>query len=244
MGRIRATRKDFVLDVGSGSHPHSTADVLVERFLEDVHGHRSHTPAAHDRPLICADIHNLPFLDKTFDYAICNHVVEHVDDPETALAELSRVAKRGFLGVPSEFYEFICPTHTHKWVFALKDGVLLMKPLRDGHHLGLRMYGGIFFTLYALPEFRRLVSNRPDLFGVTLEWEDSIRFRLVDESFEFYDYSDAESVRELLKPAPADGPVDAVKRFMRAHLDPSSIERLSSLRAGLRRAMKKSSRAR
>ncbi len=200
---IKATRRDFVLDVGSGGHPHSTADILVERFIEDDIGHRSHTRIVHDRPLVCADIANLPFADKSFDYVICNHVVEHVDDPAQALAELSRVGKRGYLGVPTEFYEFLCPSPTHKWVFALKGDHLVFKRLQEHHHLGEKMYGGLFFDLYRLPEFARFVRSRGSLFGIGIEWNDSISFRQAGDEEPFYDYRDPESLQPLTGRNPA-----------------------------------------
>ncbi len=41
------------------------------------------------------DVMDLPFEDRTFDYLICNHVLEHVDDDRRALAEIHRVLVPG-----------------------------------------------------------------------------------------------------------------------------------------------------
>lgn len=41
------------------------------------------------------DIHQIPFEASTFDVAICNHVMEHVDDYILAMSELHRVLKPG-----------------------------------------------------------------------------------------------------------------------------------------------------
>lgn len=41
------------------------------------------------------DVNDLPFADHTFDVVLVAHVVEHMADPEAALAELSRVLKPG-----------------------------------------------------------------------------------------------------------------------------------------------------
>jgi SAM-dependent methyltransferase len=46
-------------------------------------------PEADDK----ADIHNLPYEDGTFDFVLCSHVLEHVDDPVRATAEIKRVLK-------------------------------------------------------------------------------------------------------------------------------------------------------
>lgn len=42
---------------------------------------------------ISMDVRNLPFTDKTFDYVICNHVLEHVKEDIIAMKELYRVCK-------------------------------------------------------------------------------------------------------------------------------------------------------
>ncbi len=41
------------------------------------------------------DINDLPFADHTFDVVLVAHVIEHMAEPEVALAELSRVLKPG-----------------------------------------------------------------------------------------------------------------------------------------------------
>jgi len=41
------------------------------------------------------DIHAIPFAENTFDVAVCNHVMEHVDDYVKATSELHRVLKPG-----------------------------------------------------------------------------------------------------------------------------------------------------
>jgi SAM-dependent methyltransferase len=41
------------------------------------------------------DLQKIPFSDETFDIVICNHMLEHVDDPAAGLRELRRVLKPG-----------------------------------------------------------------------------------------------------------------------------------------------------
>ncbi len=46
---------------------------------------------------IKADIQNLPFEDEKFDFLICNHVLEHVENDKKAIIEMNRVLrKNGF----------------------------------------------------------------------------------------------------------------------------------------------------
>ncbi len=96
---------DIVLDVGSGSNPNPKATVLLDLYLKDS-SHRSFEMLKRDeRPLINATVEALPFRDKSIDYVICNHVLEHVDEPRKACRELQRVAKRGYIECPNPFLE-------------------------------------------------------------------------------------------------------------------------------------------
>ncbi|QOV90635.1 methyltransferase domain-containing protein [Humisphaera borealis] len=46
-----------------------------------------------------------PFADKQFDFAVCSHTLEDLRDPLWVCSELIRVAKRGYLEVPSREWE-------------------------------------------------------------------------------------------------------------------------------------------
>lgn len=46
-----------------------------------------------------ADICNLPFEDNSYDFILCNHVLEHIPDDETAMREIYRVLKPGAMAI-------------------------------------------------------------------------------------------------------------------------------------------------
>ena len=48
---------------------------------------------------IKADICDLPIKNDTYDYILCNHVLEHIDDDIKAMRELYRVLKKGGIGI-------------------------------------------------------------------------------------------------------------------------------------------------
>lgn len=54
-----------------------------------------HSPLAD----VKADLCNLPFADNSFDFILCNHVLEHIPDDKKAMSELFRVMKSGGMGV-------------------------------------------------------------------------------------------------------------------------------------------------
>lgn len=62
-------------------------------------GHRLHP----ELKLQQATIYNIPFKANSFDLVICNEVLEHLDHPEKALAEIERVTKSNcIISVPYE----------------------------------------------------------------------------------------------------------------------------------------------
>lgn len=98
-------KNDIVLDIGSGNDPKPVSTILLDLFITD-NSHRSFNPIKMDwRPFIHGGVENLPFKNKSVDYIICNHVLEHVDDPLRACLEIQRVAKRGYIECPSPFLE-------------------------------------------------------------------------------------------------------------------------------------------
>ncbi|MEP7202166.1 MAG: methyltransferase domain-containing protein [Ilumatobacteraceae bacterium] len=117
----------LVLDVGSGDKPHWRADVLLDHYVGGAHGgQRSGAAAARvDRPLFDADAGDMPFADKVFDYVICSHVLEHVERPDAVIAELTRVAKAGYIEVPEAASAKIVDFPSHLWWVTLDDEELV-----------------------------------------------------------------------------------------------------------------------
>jgi SAM-dependent methyltransferase len=92
--------KDKVLDIGSGAYPFPYATVLVERFIGKTE-HRHDKLVTNGKPLAIANISALPFRDKHFDFVYCSHVLEHVEEPIRACAEIMRVGRRGYIETPT-----------------------------------------------------------------------------------------------------------------------------------------------
>ena len=66
---------------------------------------------------ICGDIQNLiMFDDKQFGAAYASHVLEHVDDPDTALRELHRVDDNVFVITPIPLWPWAWFHPDHKWI--------------------------------------------------------------------------------------------------------------------------------
>jgi SAM-dependent methyltransferase len=124
---------DRVLEIGPGTSPHPRSNVLLEkRFLDEGEHVRQcgGKPAANaDNRTVYYDGGQFPFSDGEFDYIICSHVIEHVDDVEMFCSEMFRVARAGYLEFPLIYYEYVfdIPEHVNVLIKSENDLVYLKK---------------------------------------------------------------------------------------------------------------------
>jgi len=121
-------KNDLVLDVGSGDKPFWRADVIVDKYFEDDQQRHSGSVIFDNKKIfIKGDVENLPFKNKTFDFVFCSHLLEHVENPGKAIAELVRVARRGYIEVPNAVLELIHPFPSHLWYCLFLDNTLIFR---------------------------------------------------------------------------------------------------------------------
>jgi hypothetical protein len=113
--RILAELSDdaVVLDVGGGARPFPRADWVIDLMAYEERGRYGDPPepalerfgpATWVTRDICAR-EPWPFSDGQFDFAICSHTLEDVRDPIFVCDELVRVARAGYIEVPSRLEE-------------------------------------------------------------------------------------------------------------------------------------------
>ena len=128
---LRPKRSWRILDVGSGDGPSPAADVLCDRFVGDDTERTA--PIRLDRPFVSGDVECLPFRDGAFDFVYCSHLLEHTRDPSRAISELERVARAGYVEVPSEYLEKAAlSTPTHYWFVSEEGGGLVFRAKPSG----------------------------------------------------------------------------------------------------------------
>lgn len=109
----RLDDEDLVLDVGGGFHPFPRADWVIDLTPYERRGVYGGPidPSAErfdERTWVVRDIclhEPWPFDDKQFDFVVCSHTLEDVRDPIWVCHELIRVAKAGYIEVPSRLEE-------------------------------------------------------------------------------------------------------------------------------------------
>ena len=101
-----------VLDVGSWGRPFTRADWVIDLMPYETRGLYGRDGPGPERFSartwiqrdIC-DREPWPFADDRFDFVICSHTLEDVRDPIWVCSELVRVAKAGYVEVPSRLDE-------------------------------------------------------------------------------------------------------------------------------------------
>ena len=119
---------DRVLEIGPGSTPHPRAEVLLERRFspEEAQAQRGNLPEVIlQKPVVYFDGGRFPFEDNSFDYIICSHVLEHVENVTSFVAEIMRVAGRGYFEFPTVYYEYLYNFNVHRNILSYTGGELL-----------------------------------------------------------------------------------------------------------------------
>ncbi len=186
-------RDDLVLEIGSGHNPKTRSDVLCDKMPEDdtERGGKIVT----DRPFIAADGQYLPFADKSFDYIICCHVLEHVEDPAKFISEITRVGKRGYIEVPTEIGERLYGWQYHKWLINVDDsGKLIFKKKTEESQ-----FGQLFHYLYLSDKnYKKFHDQNYSLFLIQYEWNEKIDYEIKDSNTYFLNLNEEEIIKKLL----------------------------------------------
>ena len=101
-----------VLDIGGWGKPLVRADWVIDLMPYETRGLYGRAGEGPERFTadtwierdVC-DHEPFPFADKTIDFAICSHTLEDIRDPIWVCHELNRVAKAGYVEVPSRLEE-------------------------------------------------------------------------------------------------------------------------------------------
>ena len=119
---------------------------------------------------IKADICDLPIKDDTYDFILCNHVLEHIIDDRKAMKELYRVLKKGGVGI------FQVPLETTRE--KTYEDFSIIKPNERNKAFGqydhVRVYGMDFFDRLCEVGFKVEKCN----YAVKLKKEEIIKYSL------------------------------------------------------------------
>jgi hypothetical protein len=106
--------QDVVLDIGGWARPFNRANYVIDQEPYETRGYYGLPAQGGDREVfsrdtwIQADICSrqpYPFGSREIDFVICSHTLEDVRDPLWVCSEMVRIAKAGYVEVPSRIAE-------------------------------------------------------------------------------------------------------------------------------------------
>ncbi|MCF8196961.1 MAG: methyltransferase domain-containing protein [Polynucleobacter sp.] len=169
-------KNELVLEVGAGGNPYPRANVMLDAMETTIE--RNEQDLIRDRPLVLGLCEELPFKDKSFDFIIASHVLEHTDNPEKFLSELMRVGRAGYIETPEGWFEKMCAFTYHRLeVSADRDKLLIRKKPSWKPDEIAKLWDIKLAKSMQLYKFLRI---NPDINHLRFYWEDSIKFEILN----------------------------------------------------------------
>jgi uncharacterized protein YbaR (Trm112 family)/SAM-dependent methyltransferase len=125
--KVNIKRGRKVIDIGPGHAPLIRADVLCDMYPLESSQRAVTSMYFPPGRFVVADFHDLPFKDKSFDFAYSRAVLEHLSDPIKACTEMSRIASAGLIVTPSRLWEIMGGAASHLWLISVKNNKLICK---------------------------------------------------------------------------------------------------------------------
>ena len=179
--QIPVDKNALVLDIGSGDKPHWRADILLDKYIDESYAAQrsGHGKTAVNKPVFDANAEHMPFRDKAFEYVICSHVLEHVENPSKVIEELIRVSKAGYIEVPYEGCSKINDFKSHLWYCKKEDGVLVFTAKKE------IAFDASIDSLVSKPKIKKGLSkifhDNFDDCVVAIRWTDTLQWRVRGE---------------------------------------------------------------
>lgn len=214
-----------VLEVGCGKNPAPESTVCLDPEPANIAFLR-----AQGREAIEGSGLELPFADKSFDYATCMHVAEHMEGHEIVklFNEMSRVAPKGYIEVPSVYWELLhngdkgmCSLEgdhdaPHKQYCFLHNGVLYFIRKDDVFNPLHKVLSQLFASVIK----DAVIYDYPTLFMIGMGWKGSIPVKIYDSISqvpqEIFDAMSDQITKYMVgKPKPSQSKVMLRKLYLR-----------------------------
>ncbi len=174
---IKRTSKDYIqkvlsenqgwkiLDIGCGFTANEYANTICD--VQDL------SKFYKDKKFIKLENKKLPFENNQFDFVIASHVIEHVEDVKFFISELERVAKKGYIELPSKLEDNLVFENKkdHLWHMDFDDvnlRLLITNKIQ------------VFEPILTVSSLQKLRKNFKSSLVLELYWENKIDYSFVE----------------------------------------------------------------
>lgn len=192
IGNITASRKvliDFikaqkdkdptftVVDVGgtAGGWTHDIADVIIDINPIDT---GRYFKVNLNKFIEWKEVLDYVETHGMFSFAICSHTLEDIANPMVVMDMLPRIAKEGYIAVPSKYRElsrcegrWLGYIH-HRWIYNIR-------PEEPNVFVG---YPKLNFLEYAT-ELHKIGNGSDDIAELNFKWKNTISYRIVNDDY-------------------------------------------------------------
>lgn len=175
---------DQVLEIGPGATPYYRSDVFLEKIFDTEQeliaqsGNVGILSTQKKVVYYSGDV--FPFKNNEFDYVICSHVLEHVDDIDKFVKEIQRVGKKGYIEFPLIYYDYLYnfPEHT-QFVFFRNNCIFWMPKTETA----LNTFSDVQKLFYKScdQKYYRIIDDFKKFFFQGFEWFDIIETKRVSD---------------------------------------------------------------
>ena len=185
--KCQIKRHQTVIDIGSGHKPLIRADILCDFFPLETAQRAFAGIFTPPNRFVVGNVLELPFGTKKFDFVYSRALLEHVSDPKKACEEISRIAKRGLLILPSYLWEIMGGSKVHLWLISRKEDKLVFrrKTLKD-----TELNSQIPEIIRNSECYEKLFNAFYNYFYINLYWTDKIEIEVIDDGQETYTYEE------------------------------------------------------
>lgn len=186
--KITARFSENILEIGPGGFPSFQSSVLFDRFYNDEDAKKQSWGTGivtRGKPLVVSKSNNLPFKDKSFQYVICSHVLEHVpcDQIQHFFYEMQRVSKIWYVEFPSIFYEMFFDIPEHENVLFFYENIIYILPkssIRDFDWYKMQYFNHMRNVLHLDRLFGRWIFLLKRFFFIGSEFNENTTISIVD----------------------------------------------------------------
>ena len=186
--KFHINRHQTVIDIGSGHAPLVRSDILCD-FIPFNETSQRPVAGIYTPPnrFVVGNVLELPFGTKKFDFAYSRALLEHVPDPKKACEEISRIAKKGLLILPSYLWEIMGGSKPHLWLISRKEDTLVFQRKTSKH---LELNAQIPEIIRNSEQYESLFNAFYDYFYINFYWKDSIPIEVINDDPNAYIYKE------------------------------------------------------